>query len=293
MDSSVLITGAAGFIGSNLTKKLSDNGYLVLPTDIVGEIPKLDARKIENWKQIIEQEEINEDWTIIHLASFVGSHPSFGKPWEFIENNVLGTLSLLEAMRQYSINKLIFMSSACVYGTKTNNIIINEETPLDSDSPYGLSKKFGEELVIQYGEQYGLNSLIYRPVVIYGPHQKEKNVIQQIVDSAITGNSFTIFGDGSHIRMPLYIDDVLSAFKKGIDRLEKVKGNETYCIASTKPIDINHMTKIARKYSDFSVEKMLSKYAFNQVVDSSKIRRILNWMDEVTVEDGIKKCISA
>jgi UDP-glucose 4-epimerase len=273
-------------IGTDLKKRLDELKVEYISTDIVGPTPHMDVRDFDTIMKKFKEFKIDSSWTVIHLAAKVTSVGSLKEPHEFLRTNVYGTLNVLEAMRLFEVPKIVFPSSAVVYGSKIDGTL-NEDSPHAPDNPYGLSKHMDEQLIKMYSERYGLNYLIVRPTFVYGPDQVEKNVLQQIMDCGISGEEFVVFGDGTHIRMPVYIDDMIDALMVGVE----YDKNDIFNIAGSRPVTINEMISIVKKHGDFDVTRKTSKFAFPQVVDTTKVNKELGWSPKITIEEGIKRCL--
>lgn len=284
----MLITGASGFIGSNLHKRLNELGLDFYSTDIINAPINLDIRKMDDWEKFFSTYLISDDLYITHLAARVQVAPSLKYPFEYLETNVYGTLNLLEAMRKHDVSNLFFASAATIYGTKMVDNAC-ENTTINPDTPYGCSKYMAERAIELYCHRYGLNAISARMTFVYGPNQIERNIIQQILDSAISGEDFVVFGDGSHYRMPLFVDDVVDLI---ILCMEKRKtGFNLYCTAGQHPTSINEMMNIAQKYGAFRIERKESMFAFNQIINIEKIKHELGWVPKTSIEEGMKKCM--
>lgn len=222
-----LVTGGAGFIGSHLVESLLAEGHQVRVLDNLstGSLENLaacrnqieflegDIRHPDTVRQACEGIE-----TVFHQAAITSVTQSIQHPAETLDVNVTGTRVLLEAARNAGVDTVVFASSAAVYGAvtpRTQALPLLEESPLQPTSPYGLSKKMGEELCALYTELYGLNTLCLRYFNVYGPRQQGDSqysgVITRFINRLIEGEAPVIYGDGAQSRDFISIRDVVRA----------------------------------------------------------------------------------
>lgn len=298
----VLVTGGAGFIGSNLVFKLIDRGYHV------GILDNLSTGHYENLKGLEDKikffeidindfekvnEVIGEYDTIIHLAAMVSVPESVEKPMECYRTNVLSTINILDQCVKNN-QKFIFASSAAVYGEDKSEVKI-EDIPADPISPYGLSKFDVEKLCEIYGKQYGLQYSCFRNFNVYGPKQDINSpyaaVIPIFINKALKGEDLTIFGDGEQTRDFIYVEDVANAyiqaiegdynnvFNLGCNRRNSIK-DIAQIVLSEIPTTSKVEFKEARKGD---IKHSLSSY--------DKYNKISGWKPNVELLDGIRRTI--
>lgn len=296
-----LITGALGFVGRKLVETLVKNGHTVFPTDI--NTFDIASQKycrgyfldVQNAKLIEDILDRFKPDIVFHLAARVSGPPSIKYPWAYFQTNTSGTYNLVEAMRKTDVKHLVHVSSMSVYGSDIHKKVLTERTQVKPSNPMGWSKLAGELAVKCYTEEYGLKATIYRPVVIYGPEQREKNVIQQIVDAMVSHEDFWIYGKGVHIRQPIYISDVIDAMFKGMDYVlnRQKEPWKVFCVAGQEPLSIVDMVKVGQKISPFMIKfKDIKRWAFNQVVNTSYTEKVLGWKNNVLLEDGMRLCLN-
>ncbi|MFC1995979.1 GDP-mannose 4,6-dehydratase [Chloroflexota bacterium] len=253
-----LITGGAGFIGSNYVARLLARGERVTVYDNLSR--NGGPRNIE-WLRATYGEEsfqllvgdlrdaslltsaIRETDIIIHLAGQVAVTTSVLHPREDFEDNAVGTFNVLEAARLSGRNPIVIYSSTNkVYGDMEDIAIIERETrieyvdhlygipetyPLDFHSPYGCSKGVGDQYVRDYARIYGLPTVVFRQSTIYGPRQfgiEDQGWMAWFIIAAIQGKPINIYGNGKQIRDMLYIEDLLDAYDTAIERIDSVAG---------------------------------------------------------------------
>ena len=224
-----LVTGGAGFIGSNICAALLRDGVDVTVLDNLSSgyqenLEKLpgvhfiegDIRDAKAVSRAVSGCEL-----VFHLAASVGNKRSIDHPSEDTAVNVNGTLTLLEAARDAGVRKIVVSSSAGIYG-ELKTIPISEAHPVDPLTPYGVSKLYTEKMALAFSRAYGLEAICLRYFNVYGPNQRFDaygNVIPIFAFRALRGEPITIFGDGMQTRDFVHVDDVVQAnLKAGASR---------------------------------------------------------------------------
>ncbi|MBW9153623.1 GDP-mannose 4,6-dehydratase [Clostridium estertheticum] len=322
MNNSILVTGGAGFIGSNLCDYLLKNNNKIIIVDNFNDfynplIKRNNITKIQNLMKInnitddnliIKEGDIRDTIfltkifslykidIVIHLAAMAGVRPSIINPFLYNEVNMTGTLNLLELCNKYRINKFIFASSSSVYGNN-EKLPFTESDSVDSPiSPYGATKKSGELLCHVYTHLYGFNIACLRFFTVYGPRQRPDLAIYKFTESILKGNEISIFGDGTTKRDYTYIDDIVQGIDKAITWT--IKGNNNYEI-----FNLGGSTTIMLKYMIERIEielgiKAIMKYLPMQPGDVnityaniSKSKEILGYNPITNFDYGIHKFV--
>jgi UDP-glucose 4-epimerase len=240
-----LVTGGAGFIGSNIVEHLLREGHEVVVLDnlLSGYRENLfpDARfikgDIRNEQVILEAAQGVE--VIFHLAASVGNTRSIEHPIDDSEVNVIGTLRILEAARRLNVRKVVFSSSAGIFG-ELKTLPISEDHPVEPDSPYGASKLAAEKMCLAYHKLYGLEAVCVRYFNVYGVRQRYDaygNVIPIFAHRMLNDMPVIIFGDGEQTRDFVNVRDVVQANYKAA--LSHASG--AFNIASATSITINEL----------------------------------------------------
>ncbi|WP_025674881.1 NAD-dependent epimerase/dehydratase family protein [Paenibacillus polymyxa] len=242
----VLVTGGAGFIGSHIIDVLEEKhiDYFVVDNLSTGKLSNL-PRNANFYKVDILDAEFEKVFSeelpthVIHLAAQSKVNISNTAPLKDGEVNILGTLNVLKLCKEYSCKKIIYSSSAAVYGN-AENLPINEDTPINPVSNYGISK-FTPELYIKcYAYNYGIEYTILRYSNVFGPRQTtdgEGGVISIFLNNIINGKKNYIFGDGEQTRDFIYVKDIAQA-----NLLSLFSGhNQTINISTGKSISINEL----------------------------------------------------
>lgn len=216
----ILITGGAGFIGSNIASLLVEKGHDVVIYDNLssGRLENIQNLKITFIEgDILDIKKLSEAClgveAIYHLAASVGRQKSIDFPQEDSNINLIGTINVLECMKHHQIQKIIYSSSAAIYGELMMDTI-DETHPINPDSPYGVSKLAAEKMIFAYANLYGFVAIALRYFNIYGQHQKYDlygNVIPIFVKRLLNNEPITIYGDGQQTRDFLNVSDVAYA----------------------------------------------------------------------------------
>lgn len=258
-----LITGGAGFIGSNLVHRLVREGHNVVVYD---DLSRLGTDKNVAWLRNLPsgRDEHSGHWTLVqadirdfptlrraaadadviyHLASQVAVTASVQDPRHDFEVNALGTFNVLEAARLSGRRPIVlYASTNKVYGGMEDVVVVEGETgyayrdypsgipetyPLDFHSPYGCSKGAGDQYVRDYARIYGLPTVVFRQSCIYGTRQfgvEDQGWVAWFLIATVTGQPITIYGDGKQVRDVLWVDDLLDLYQAAVDRIEVTAG---------------------------------------------------------------------
>lgn len=330
MKTNLLITGGAGFIGSNLVLHLVNAhpdinivnmDCLTYASDLKNLQPIAnkenytffagDITERSKVNEVFEKYEIN---AVMHLAAESHVDNSISGPEVFIKTNVLGTFNLLDTARQkwmeapfqykkeYKDCRFLHVSTDEVYGTLGETGLFEETTPYAPNSPYSASKAGSDFIVRSYNKTFGLNTVITNCSNNYGPHQHPEKLIPTIIRNAIKLNNIPIYGDGKNVRDWLYVLDHC----KGIQMaFEKGKAGETYNIGGKNEREnIYIANKVCELLDDLKPRDDGKKYSElitfvadrpghdeRYAIDATKIETQLGWKAEENFESGILKTI--
>ena len=253
----VLVTGGCGFIGSHIVERLVHIGAKVTILD------DLSAGTMENISTVSEKVTVIVDTienmdsclkatlgqkAIFHLAAFTSVAKSIEDPSACNNVNIRGTFNILEAARQNKVERLIFSSSAAVYGTSDNTC--SEESECKPESPYGFSKLAGELYCKQYATVFGIKTTILRYFNVFGDRQDQEGdyapVVPKFKQLMSEGKPITIFGDGTQIRDFVPVQDVVQANLSLIFLPDNYKHDRLFNVASGTSISILQLSEILK-----------------------------------------------
>lgn len=249
----ILVTGGAGFIGSNIVDLLVKKNYDVTVFDNLstGNLDNLKNIKFKFIKgDICNSQEINNACkqidVVYHLAASVGRQKSIDFPVVDANINIIGTINLLEAMKLNNVKKIIYSSSAAIYG-ELQTELIDENHPINPDSPYGVTKLAAEKMIFAYARLFNITAIALRYFNIYGINQRYDaygNVIPIFVHKLNKNEPITIFGDGYQSRDFLNVKDVANANYLALN----YDKSDYFNLGSTNRITINELAHLLEKY---------------------------------------------
>ncbi len=295
----VLITGGAGFIGHNLALHLVRKGYDVVVVDSLERSSSFALRRLEESGIPIIKADVRGfgDYggfdAVVHAAAYVSVEESIREPLKYIENNVLGTARVGYECARRGIG-LVYLSSAAVYGEPLR-LPIGEDHPVRPQTPYGLSKLQGEEVLRSYALVYGLRHVTLRLFNVYGPGQNPSyaGVITSFLERALRGEPLVIYGDGEQTRDFVYVEDVANVVEFFIR--EDVFDNETYNVGSGVPTTIKELARAVIRLVGRELpvvhEPPRPGDVRHSVADVSKIKKLTR-IDPTPIEEGLKKVLS-
>ncbi|WP_409278565.1 NAD-dependent epimerase/dehydratase family protein [Pseudomonas defluvii] len=235
-DAPILITGGAGFIGSHLSDALLANGYAVRVLDDLSTGKRSNLQLQHPKLQLIEGDVADAALVaqaaagcqaVVHLAAVASVQASVEDPVKTHQSNFIGTLNVCEAMRLAGIRRVLFASSAAVYGNNGEGESISEETPKAPLTPYAVDKLASEHYLDFYRRQHGLEPVVFRFFNIFGPRQDPSSpysgVISIFSERALSGQPITVFGDGEQTRDFVYVGDLVSVMLQALtlDQVEE------------------------------------------------------------------------
>ena len=332
MSNKYLVTGGAGFIGSNYAARLIARGERVTIYDNLSrigaplnlkwlrstygknsfELVEGDVRDVQLITKCAHTADV-----IVHLAGQVAVTTSISNPREDFESNLLGTFNVLEAAKLSGRQPIvIYASTNKVYGGMEEiNVVegekgyryaelthgISESFPLDFHSPYGCSKGAGDQYVRDYSRIYALPTVVFRQSCIYGPRQfgiEDQGWIAWFMIAAAMGRPITIYGNGKQVRDVLHIDDLLDGYDEAINHINVAEG-QVYNIGGGPKNTISIWKEFGSMLEELvGHEISVSRENWRQgdqriyVSDIRKARKELNWQPQISVEVGIRQLYS-
>lgn len=306
----ILVTGAAGFIGSHLSEALLARGHRVIGVDNFDAFydPAVKRRNVaESLKNpnfslveadIRDQAAMDRVFNqkidaVIHLAARAGVRPSIENPVLYHDVNVNGTCVLLEAARKQGCKRFLFASSSSVYGDN-EKVPFSETDNVDHPiSPYAATKRAGELLCHTYHHLYGMNIFCLRFFTVYGARQRPDLAIHKFTRLIDSGQSIPVFGDGSMMRDHTYIDDILGGV---LGALEHCQGYGIYNLGESRPISLSDLIA--------AIENALGKKAQIQrlppqpgdvqrtFADVSRAQADLGYQPKTHLADGLRRFVA-
>jgi dTDP-glucose 4,6-dehydratase len=304
----VLVTGGAGFIGSNFVHYMLNYypSYEIINLDALtyaGNLENLTSFQENSHYTFVKGDITNPELvnglfeqgvdTVVHFAAESHVDRSILEPDVFVKTNVLGTQVLLEAARKYSVKKFVHVSTDEVYGTLGETGLFTEKTPLSPNSPYSASKAGSDLLVRAYHETFGLPINITRCSNNYGPYQFPEKLIPLMIANALNDKSLPVYGDGLNIRDWLYVEDHCSAIDlvlhKGINgEVYNIGGNnERTNIQIIQTI----LRELGKPESLMQFVKDRPGHDRRYGIDATKITEELGWKPKHNFETGIHETI--
>ena len=284
----VLVTGGAGFIGTELVQQLHNKGYEITILDKQEKPIGLDHVKYIQGDLSSPARCVmacaGQDY-VIHLAAKARIPESFINPDAYFDANVTGTRNILTAASAVGIRKFVYAGSSSVYG---NNVAPNKPTHKpDPLNYYAMSKLFGEHLCKQYKIMFDLNYNIMRFFTVYSENQPTSLMFGKFAELVKNGKPVTIHGDGEMRRDYIHVSDVASALIASIE--SKVK-NDTFNVGTGNNISVNAVVDILREYAPdleaINVEKPKG-YAPETLADISKTKNLLHWSPNTLIVPGL------
>lgn len=296
----VLVTGGAGFIGSNLVRFLCDKGYDVVVLDnlssgfkqLVDKRAKFYEGDINN-PSLLKKALLGVD-TVFHLAATATIAFSVKQPEKYFENNFMNGIELLEAMRRFGVKKIVYSSSGAGYGQPKDSYV-KEESPTEPINPYGASKLCFEHALSAYYSAFGIESISLRYSNVYGPYDEQRmstRAISRWIKAAIKDEVLTLYWGGKQTRDFVYVDDVVKA---NFLAAKKVKGFCVYNVGFGGGIV---MKEIVKKIEGLFNKKLktidLGKREGDPdivVFVTSKIKKELGWKPEIGFDSGLARTV--
>jgi UDP-glucose 4-epimerase len=292
----ILITGGAGFIGSNIVKKALEFSHHVTVLDNLstGYRKNIDESKVHFIEGDIRNRELLFELTknmdaVFHLAANVGNVKSIESPLDDSIINLLGTINLLDAIIKNNVPKIIYSSTAAGYG-EPKYLPVDEDHPMNADSPYGVSKISAEKMILCYSKLYRFQATGLRYFNAYGVNQRFDaygNVIPIFLRKVMKNEPIVVYGDGEQTRDFVNVHDIARANWMAFEN--NISGY--FNVATGEGSSINHLIKILKKISGKEFDVIFSSPRKGEVKDSvanvEKAKHKLDFTTEVSLEEGL------
>ncbi len=301
----VLVTGAAGFIGSSLSERLLALGHDVAGIDCLTDYysPETKRRNIETALQnsrftFFEQDLLDADLAglldgcdvVFHQAAQAGVRASWGRDFEiYTNNNVLATQRLLEAAKGLPIKRFVFASSSSVYGD-AQKIPVSEDDPVHPLSPYGVTKLAAENLCLLYHTNFGVPAVALRYFTVFGPRQRPDMAFHRFIKAMLRDERISVFGSGEQTRDFTFVEDAVNA---NVLAMERGRDGSVYNIGGGSRISLNRaiellegivVKKAKRDQSSAQKGDVLHTWA-----DTTRAQTELGFIPRHDVEEGLRK----
>lgn len=312
----ILVTGAAGFIGSHLVEQLLARGEDVVGLDNLNDFYDISLKEY-NLRLIQDKDPREKKFTfirgditdlgllqimfneydfdcVIHLAAMAGVRPSIEDPQYYRQVNIEGTHNLLENCKMHGIKKFIFASSSSVYGNN-KKIPFSEDDPVDRPiSPYAATKKAGELLCHTYHYLYDMDVLCLRFFTVYGPRQRPDLAIHKFSIYVMNKKSIPFYGDGTTARDYTYIDDVIDGLFKAYNYIMQNEHIfEVINLGNNDPITLNDLINAISEHLEYEVMTEMLPLPKGDVnityAEISKAKELLNYNPRTNINNGLKK----
>ncbi len=311
----ILLTGAAGFIGSHFAETLLKQGHQVLSIDNLNPFydPAIKERNLQTIKKSLSDPEQFLDLRgdirdasfihnvfethrpdeVVHLAAMAGVRPSIADPVTYQEVNIRGTMNLLESMKKFGISRMIFASSSSVYGNNPK-VPFSEEDFVDHPiSPYAATKKAGELICYTYHHLYQFTVVALRFFTVYGPRQRPEMAIHKFTRLIDEGKPVPMFGDGTTKRDYTYIDDIID----GMERVRKIEsGFHLFNLGESRTTALIDLIRLIEDAlgKKARIERLPQQPGDVNITyaDISRAHRELGYAPQTTMEEGIRKFVA-
>lgn len=308
-DKKVLVTGAAGFIGSHLAEKLVESGCKVRafirynsrnswgwledsPYKDNIEIFSGDIRNFDCVKSAMKDVKI-----VFHLAALIGIPYSYHSPDSYVDTNIKGTVNILQAAKDLKVEKVIHTSTSEIYGS-AQEVPITEMHPVNPQSPYAASKSASDFMALSFYRSFGLPVAIVRPFNTYGPRQSARAVIPTIILQLLNGKGIVRIGSLAPTRDFTYVKDIVDGFIKAAETKDSI--NEIINLGSNFEVSIGRLIEfisgIMKVKAKTISEKERKRPEESEVqclrADAKKAKRLLGWKSKYSLEQDLKETIA-
>lgn len=296
-----LVTGGCGFIGSHLAEQLLAQGHEVVIIDNLscGRLANIASFEKHPKLRVVTADIVARgqiapafngiDW-VFHLAGIADIVPSIERPDAYFQNNVVGTLNVLQSARDARVKRLIYAASSSSYGIP-DQYPTPETAPIKPQYPYALTKYMGEELVLHWAQVYKLPALSLRLFNVYGPRSRTTGaygaVFGVFLAQKLNGKPFTVVGDGQQTRDFTYVADVANAF---VHAAQSDTSGEALNVGSGNHYSVNYLVSLLGGEKIYIPKRPGEPDC--TFAETAKIKRMLNWAPKVSFEEGVQNMLA-
>ena len=311
---SVIVTGAAGFIGCFVAERLLQRGETVIGVDCFNpyydlalkearaarlaafagfSIVRLDIAEADAFKALVLQSGADR---VVHLAAQAGVRYSLENPFAYERSNLAGHLSVLEACRHAPISHLVYASSSSVYGDRAIDGAFKESDSVDQPvSLYAATKRSGELLSASYSKLYGLKQSGLRFFTVYGPMGRPDMAYFSFTQKILKGEPIEVYGEGKMARDFTYIDDIVDGVVGVLDHPPETGEARLYNIGDNRPVGLMRMIEVLEQALGQRAEKILRPMQPGDVTatyaDISRLEALIGYQPKVSLEEGLPKFV--
>ncbi|HEX6972736.1 MAG TPA: SDR family NAD(P)-dependent oxidoreductase [Limnochordia bacterium] len=305
----ILVTGAAGFIGSHLCEALLERGHCVVGYDVLDPYysPAVKQRNVAaarssprfSWVEadVRDRSRLREALSgveaVYHLAAVAGVRSSISDPQRYIDLNVSGTLAVLEACRECALRRIVFASSSSVYGINRRTPFREDDPILSPISPYAASKIAGEALCHTYAHLYGLPIAAVRFFTVYGPRQRPDMAIHAFARRIVAGEPIPVYGDGNSLRDYTYVGDAVEGLLRLLEA--PLGGYEVFNFGSGRLVALHEVIALLERHLGRAVPRRhLPEQAGDVPITFASIdkaRRMLGYAPRTELDEGIGRFV--
>ena len=292
----VIVTGGAGFIGSNLVDELVRKGYKVIVLDnfSTGRLSNLSHHSKKTVRivkiDISENKKLDRYFKgvsyVFHLAGLADIVPSIENPNKYFKSNVIGTFNIIEAAKKSNIKKFIYAASASCYGIP-DKFPTNENAKIKLLNPYAFTKWQAEELIMHWVKMYNFPAISLRLFNAYGPRLNTSTDYRAVfgifLDQKLANKPLTIIGNGEQTRDFVHVRDLVRAILKAASSQKK---GEIYNVGSGKEIKVNEIAKLIGGKKIYIPKRYVETR--RSLADITKVKKDINWRPKITIAEGIK-----
>lgn len=282
----ILVTGGGGFIGSHLVGRLRQENYQVVIFD------KKTGQDVNDFKQLKQVFSDNKFDVVVHLAAEAGVRRSFTEPELYERTNVLGTINLLECLRQASKTNLIFTSSSSVYGNSVRIPFREDDPVLEPLSVYAATKRAAELACQVYAQHYGIKTTILRLFTVYGPNNRRDMVAFTFTKDIISGKPIKLFGKETS-RDFTYVGDIVEGIVRTINR---PMAYEIINLGNSAPVTVQQLIKeieaITGKRAKVGLGRLPAADPQKTWADITKAKKLLGWQPKINLKQGVANLVN-